>query len=394
MTLASDSRKTSSERFGDLKSPIVKRTHAETLPPTLLRLPSLSKPEPDTAPVVSQVMRGADCESHRQVAEQQAPVETAEPSVPRSSTINAIVPDSHPNAPILEPSQSTLLNSATLRDYNVAAFVDRVVTRKTLSAALVVVAGIAIWMPRRSDPNDDRQSQVTGVSDVGIAPASPVSENPIAHIARTPSLTPHSSISHSATEAEFVANAATSAAIQPGFSDGMAQTKSAPMESATIPDLSGRHETALYDMDPMASAANDQIRRMDASYADLPSVSATNAVAFEAEAFPSVSDASSQSGPLSLSKSRTPQPIVNWTDYLPPIGTRDDSAQLAGKSASVTAASARTVAAKPSSDGMATTSLPAAPDFSLALPGDGELIEADAHVAMPPLGSADQNAMR
>lgn len=389
MTLASDSRKTSSERFAHSNRSFGERAHAATLPPTLLRLPSLSSSV--TNAVAPTAAHAADCEPKHHAAEPQILRASTEPSVTASQSVDATIPDPQSIAPTLVSSRINLVTRAIPRDFNVAAFVDRVATRKTLSAALVVVAGLAIWMPRGGDSRSTLPTKTTGLSDVAATTPSQTSADPVAEIAMTPSQASQSLGEDTALDLELIANAVTATGIQPGFSDRMAQTKSTPMESAAIADT---HEKASYDLDPMASAANDQIRRMDASYADLPSASTMNSVAFETEATPAMADLSEQNGPLNLVESRTPQPIVNWADYLPPVGAQDYSEQLASSSPTATAAMTQTVAAKPSADAIPTTSLPTAPDFGLAFPGDGELIEADAHVAMPPSGAADQAQMR
>lgn len=392
MTLASDSKKTSSEQFGYSKPTFGERLQAATLPPTLLRLPSLTSSVTNAAAPMA--AHAADCRPKHQAAETQPLAPSTEPSVVASRFFEAIISDSHSIEPTLAPSRIAFVTRAIPRDFNVAAFVDRVATRKTLSAALVVVAALAVWMPRGGDTNNTLPTQTAGSGDIGGTNPPQTEVNPAAEIAMTPSPASQSPSQDAALEPEMTANAPTATGIQPGFSDRMAQTKSAPMESSVI---AGTHEKASYDMDPMVSAANDQIRRMDASYADLPSATPMNAVAFETDATPWISDMSEQSGPFNLLKSRTPQPIVNWAKYLPTVGTKDHSEQFASNAPSTTsgiAATTQTVAAKPSANGIPTTSLPTAPDFGLAFPVDGELIEADAHVAMPPSGAADQSRMR
>lgn len=400
MTLASDTRNPSPERFGESKSTFGARAQAEPLPPTLLRLPSLSSSV--AAAVESTTAHASDCERAQKVGASSPPVVPAEASAVPSQSIDAAIthtPSTAPTpapstAPTPAPSRTAFLTRVIQRDYNVAGLVDRVATRKTLSAALVVVAGLAIWMPRGGDSNNTIPAHLPGSSDVvGASPSFPSSEESMADVAMTLPR-PTQSHSHDVALGATPNLRANQAGIQPGFSDRMVQTKSAPMESAALLSPANTHENAVYDMDPMASAANDQIRRMDATYADLPSVSAMDSVAFETEAESPAEDVGDESGPLNLVMSPTPEPIVNWAAYLPPVDAEDYSEQVASSPPPTAPAMGRTVAAKKPPGAVQTTALPTAPDFGLALPGDDQLIEADAHVAMPPLGSEDQTQRR
>lgn len=404
MTLASKTTKPSPEISRVTPTQHGESTPAEPSPPTLLRLPRLqptvatqATPSPQTLASESAQRAANDEPADEPVDAQRATVRG-----PLQDTVQANV-SKQPN-PVASPASPlpSWVQRFQIRDLNIAAWVDRVATRKTLSAALVVVAALAIWMPRSNESQNTTASLPHAAShgDEASDPF-PLSEGRIDEPGALTANSVPSSDHEFTTLDHSVDNPPRQPRFKPEFSVAAAPMMSPPIEPVSHETTDAGSDAATYVMDPLASQANEQIRRMDATYADLPSVAAMDTNEFEFPrspiasdevARPFLSDAEAQTGTLNLVKSRTPNPIHNWVEYLPPASAQDLAGQTVGSSApsAESSTASQSVAAANEAGSVRTTDSPVAPDFGFALPGGEELIDADAHVAMPPRDGAGQ----
>ena len=163
----------------------------------------------------------------------------------------------------------------------------------------------------------------------------------------------------------------------PDFSTEMALASAAFGNSQPSFEQPTRAMTSTPEFDPasldgitaqLAAEANEAIRQMDAARSPSPSGSAS-------EFGSSVVGLDGPTEPISLDyepafvTSRTPNPVTNWTDYLPPI----DSDALASSNVNdltSTADPRPTTATATMGEPVRTTNLPDAPDFRYSLPGE------------------------
>ncbi len=409
MTLASKPTKSSPERSSVTPTKRGENTHAEPLPPTLLRLPSLhstvameeASSSDQTLPREPTHRVAADAPVDKPIDAQPTPVGTTQSVAMKQETKTRdaqVVPPA--------PQRPGLMERAGIRDLNVAAFVDRLATRKTLSIALVVVAVLAIWMPRSSDsPNTTAPGPLAGSNGDETSEPFSLSKNRVGDPDAMTANAIRPSEGKSASADDSVDNPQRRSRFKPEFSVATSPITSPPIEPVSHETTNSPRESAAYVMDPLASEANEQIRRMDATYADLPSVAAMDAAAFDPDPSsiasdddtpPLPSDDEEGSAMPNLVKSRTPNPISNWAEYLPPANAQNFAGQTVSSSASPSESSTagQTVADTNDNGSVRTTDSPVAPNFGFALPGSEELIDADAHVAMPPLDGTDQVQVR
>ncbi len=396
MTLASDTKKNSPNRFRANEPSHGERSDSEAMPPTLLRLPQLK------SAVAEEKERPIEVENECQ------PLPKVSSSGPRgipigahtvSDRVVAAATTKNPESPdgSTHPPRPRLAERVGLKDFNAAAWIDRIATRKTLSAALVVVAGIAIWAPRPGESNRHTgPSSMPESLEAEVADPLLTSTSQFEIAARTPA---YETPEHGAEHALLSRRAETAMereGSQTGLLNKTAQTTPAPVEHVSHETSDDQYQNAGYDMDPLASAANEQIRRMDATYADLPSMPvAETAAAESADLTPDIEN-EPLGGLSSLSQSRTPNPIKNWADYLPPVGAVDfaerGESHADGPPAEFAAGQAGVVAGEAMS--VPTTDTPIAPDAHFGLPGNDELIDADEHIAMPPMDAVDRAQTR
>ncbi len=390
MTLASNSRKPNPSRSSVTGTSRATHSHAETLPPTLLRLPRIglmaAEPvKPAVAPPPSEPMDGVDQANVGATVVEHSVVPQQAAAREKPSPDDVAIAPPRPRHRFVE--------QAKLRVLHLPAMVDRLATRKTLSAALIVVAALAIWAPRskQPDPNstpleiaDSDHAHADGDLELdesdhwrhGITAPNP-SDAPRRELS---SIEPPSQPTH----------------FKPELAGGMDRDQSQSIGRVSRESSDSESERAVWESDPLASAANDQIRRMDATYADLPHIAAMDAASIDSEVPNSTNQHGDEVSISSLPRSRTPHPITNWEQYLPPIDAETFDMQVAGDGPSLgaSAASGSSVDHAGRAGSVQTTASPVAPDFRFAFPDSEALIEADEHIAMPPVDGEGQTRMR
>lgn len=399
MTLASEYKQATPERPGPSQKQLNRGSVSDTLPPTLLRLPNLD-PAPPAAAYPESELRER---------------ESLTPNLPNSTehhpqAVSASLPiNSDSVAPT--PSQTTPAGQTTPAQNDAPSATSLLVhfaSRKTLVALLLLIAGLAIFLPRSSESGLETPPSSAAKSDTSDLPkhnppAATVAEN-LPRIELAPAANPMliqqpDSDDTPGTAVPLRRPFASQLASSPSglsnpsehgnpLSDFQADAATSFSAATNMPDFDSVDDDAVTAS--LAAAANEEIRRMDA--------------ARSAAEQPPEEDSPVAAKP-DFVQSRTPNPITNWVTYLPLI----DSQSFASDSAMY-----QPVVDPQISEQVRTTGMPGEPDFRFALPegaasGDpaqesgsasqanptkGASVVPEARVAMPPsLGYPDFGGM-
>jgi hypothetical protein len=406
MTRASDTKNSPPDRPGANSSSAQRPPTSDRLPPTLLRLPDLelNHSEPPIADDIAQETHEIPpvtiTEPGAVSAALAAATESWNASIAEAEEANKVQPRSKPDSGYEAPETSLLARFAS---------------RKVLLALLLLIAGLAIWMPRQqANPDNLLNSQIaessttdletnkstllpehafehtTAVHDQLAFGDSPAHDDAQMFDTQTAAITANDSApaqsrigqplvtspnmiqqptSPSAKQFDALTSAgngiehqtasmAMSQANLPSFQEFRAST-AAP----TTPQIQRvSTQTPEFDFEKLdsvaeslAAAANEEIRRMDAERA--AAAVATRRSTGEFDEAIEFSEATQD--PVIL-ESRTPSGTIDWSHYLPPIDAESFGAQ-SGEQPSV--------AAGKDTDLRPMTSSPAAPDFRFVLPG-------------------------
>ncbi|MCM2372455.1 hypothetical protein [Aporhodopirellula aestuarii] len=308
--------------------------------------------------------------------------------------------------PKIEPTTNKLERGDESSD---SSLLEHVASRKALLVVLVLIAGFAVFMPRNEETASDPGADLIADADVtwsddevlsGIAESDVVSE-PFMSLADRPRAAEHhrgpgSSAIATGRIGDPLANsqmiqqpasdnspaisqppidhrlASMANVSQPGMpdfpGDDVSNPYGADMNAPVdqTPQFSSHRSTNTPDFDPsrldavsasLAAAANEEIRRMDAARAGLAQGAPVVSQPETSLGYPNEPVAAAKPEIL---KSRTPDAITNWTQYLPPLDAESFAAPVSP--------------AQPTEAGVSTgtrmTNLPDEPDFGFALPGD------------------------
>ncbi len=434
MTLASDTKNMPPDRSGANRSSAQRHPTSDTLPPTLLRLPDL-----DLGLAEPQITDDMTQESHAI-----PPVTTTEPGAVSEALAAATASW---NESVVEAEEAMKVRPRSKPDSGYEApessLLTRFASRKVLLALLVLIAGLAIWMPRqRVTPDNLLNSQIaeSSTNKLETNDSSPLPERNLEQSTEAEDqlafdASPgNDSDQLSGTRAAAIA-ADRSARAQnelaqsrigqpPSSSPNLIQQPNATTQSTMPFDLLSptsngiEHQMASMAMSqvnlpsfqetrvPTAAPTTPPIQRVstqtpDFDYEKLDSVAESLAVAANEEirrmdaeraaaaaATPSstsefdeaVVASEATDGPV-IQKSRTPIGTINWSQYLPPLDAESFGAQSVDQPS---------VAAGKVADQRPMTSSPAAPDFRFGLPGSLAPNESSANQTMSPSPSYSQ----
>lgn len=459
MTLASQYQSKTPDRPGTKPKELNRGSVSDTLPPTLLRLPDLAPVEPesvapepspqesispqepapeeaagqeacDREPYRSELGGAAESSGHRESdgakGLDSTPTETNPPSSEpetdprfdshRMEAAKAFDTEVHQNAVpttgvavtqhqrIPRPAESEQGTRDDINEDSTSSVLLHFASRKSLVALLLLIAGLAIFLPRSSETGITAPGTEAVLSEQPEQsdghPPSPLStaENPSNELADAAPSTdsvdpPHTKNAAAAGTADLTPSevappqATTNSMIQqpageeaPRVAAPRDRSLEPPIVSMppvpndlknTLPDFPDEVPASVTsavtdtpDFNPasldaaatnLAEAANAEIRRMDAARASARPPRDSNSITQVNR------PASSQDEKPAFRHSRTPHPITDWVSYLPDpnatsvVTENTNNPQASGQS---------------SGEQLRSTGMPGEPDFRFALPGE------------------------